>query len=97
MCKDANIFNAKFLPVDSDIAFAQAIADVSVLDKSDPMHQFVIFEKRIEFEVFWLFLLHEVADLKQVTVPEIVECLRLVTDTNKVVTAEPAEVSAPPA
>ena len=76
MCKDSGILDKNLTHVDCEILFEKVIAEVSTLDSGDPLHQCIIFGKRIEFPVFFMLLLPEVAELKQVSVQQIINKLQ---------------------
>lgn len=80
MCCDAKIFDKNFLPVDAEVAFEQVVAEISVLDRADPLHESVIFDKRIEFPIFSSFLLPEVAEMKGTNVHSLVNEFRFDKD-----------------
>jgi hypothetical protein len=71
MLRDMRVYSRGFLAIDAEIAFDKTLAIVSVLDASDPLHHNIIFGKRIEFNIFWLFLLTETAELRGVSVDEL--------------------------
>lgn len=71
LCRDFKLYDTIFLPTDSEIAFTRAIAEISTLDKNDPLHRSVIFDKRIEYPVFTIFLIPEVAELKGIAVHDL--------------------------
>lgn len=77
LCKDAKLFDKDFLPVDAEIAFGQCMAEISVLDEFDPLRQSVLFGKRIEFCIFFLFLLPDVSELKGISLDNVIDLLHL--------------------
>lgn len=75
LCRDFGLFDRNFLPVDSEIAFAQVLAEISTLDTTDPLRSHIIFDKRIELPIFIMFLIPELAELKQQTTNEVIELM----------------------
>ncbi len=75
LCRDLKLFSKEFLASDCDIVFQMTIAEVKALNENHLRHQ-IIFDKRIEFDVFHQVLIDIIADFKSCRREELVLAIK---------------------
>lgn len=76
MLRENNLLSKKFTTVDVDIIFRKTIANILAGPEESPLRNGVIFEKRINYEVFRSEFIGSVAKMRNLTLDDLLELLK---------------------